>query len=78
MNIVDLNTNGCYVEHELLIVDEYGEEVTCKWWMPQLTSAGAGPAALFDRLANDPGRSTFPYIDLPYAPVETIAFPKCP
>lgn len=78
MDIVDMYSNGRFIEHELLIADEYGEEVTCTGGIPQLTPAGSGSAALLNHRANDPDRSSFPYIDLPCVPVEAAAFPKCP
>lgn len=73
MDTVDMNTNGCYIEHETLIVDEYGEEVTCTGWNPLLTLAGE-----FNKLANDHGRASIPDIDLPSVPVDATAFPQCP
>lgn len=73
MDTVDMNTSGCYIEHETLIVDEYCEEVTCTGWNPLLTLAGK-----FNKLANDRGRTSIPDIDLPSVPVEATAFPQCP
>lgn len=79
MDTIDIYSNGRFIEHESLIADEYGEEVTCTGWIPQLTPVtAAGRAALFNLCANDPDRSSFPYIDLPCVPVKAAAFPKCP
>ena len=75
---MDTVTNGCYIEQEWPIVDEYGEEMRCTGWIPHLAPTIAGPAALLNLHANDSDRSSFPFIDLPCLPVETAAFPKCP
>ncbi len=40
----EMNRNGCYIEHEELIVDEYGEQVTSAGWNLLLTRAGNGRA----------------------------------
>ncbi len=75
---MDTVSNGCYIEQDFLIADAYGEEVTCTGWIPQLGPTDSVSAALFKHHARDPDHSSFPYIDLPCAPVKTIAFPKCP
>jgi hypothetical protein len=41
----EMNHNGCYIEHEALIVDEYGELVTSAGWNLLLTRAGNNRAA---------------------------------
>lgn len=68
------NTNGRFIE----IMEKHGEEVTCMGWISHLTSAGEDSAAPLRHRANDPDRSSFPYIDLPCVPVKAAAFPKCP
>jgi len=75
---MDTVTNGCYIEQDLPIADEYGEEVRCTGWIPQLAPTSASPVALLSQRTNDSVRSSFPYIDLPCVAVETAAFPKCP
>lgn len=75
---MDTVSNGCFIEQDFLIADEYGEEVTCTEWIPQLAPTSSGSAALPDHHASDQDRSSFPYVDLPRAPVKTTAFPKCP
>jgi hypothetical protein len=78
MDTIDMNTNGCYVEHELWIVDEYGEEVACSGWHAQLTRTGTNAAALCMLQANDPRYPAFPASDLPGIAVDTTTFPQCP
>jgi hypothetical protein len=41
----EMNRNGCFIEHEALIIDEYGEQVTSAGWNLLLARAGNGRAA---------------------------------
>ena len=50
---MDTIVNGC-VEHEALEDEEYGEEVLCAGWNPQLTQACESPVARVDRHINLP------------------------
>lgn len=45
MDTIVMNMNGCDIEQEALMVEEYGEEVMCVGWNPQLTLARESPVA---------------------------------
>lgn len=42
---MDTIVNGCVIEHEALVVEEYDDEVLCAGWNPQLALAGDSPVA---------------------------------
>ena len=52
MDTIVMDMNGCDVEHETLVVEEYGDEVMCAGWNPQLTLAGEIPVAQANRHVN--------------------------
>ncbi|HLP97032.1 MAG TPA: hypothetical protein VK149_01165 [Sideroxyarcus sp.] len=37
MDIVEMDTNECSIEHDLLMVADYGEEVAYAEWNPHIT-----------------------------------------
>lgn len=45
MDTIAMNMNGSSVEHEALWVEEYGEEVMCAGWNPQLSLLKESPFA---------------------------------
>jgi len=49
MDSVVMDMNGCNIEHEALVVEEYGEEVMFAGWNPQLTLLGESPVAQINR-----------------------------
>jgi hypothetical protein len=49
MDTIVMNVNGCDIEVEAPVIDEYGEEVMCAGWNPQLALAGDGPVAQLNR-----------------------------
>lgn len=51
---MDAIVNGCVIERETLMDQEYGEEVLCSGWNPQLTLALEGTVAQTDRHINLP------------------------
>ena len=44
--------NGCDIEHAALVVEEYGDEVMCAGWNPQLTLLGESPVAQINKHIN--------------------------
>jgi hypothetical protein len=40
MASIVMNVNGCDTEHDSLMLKEYGEEVMCAGWNPQLALVG--------------------------------------
>jgi hypothetical protein len=48
------NTNECDVEHETLVIEEYGDEVLCAGWNPQLAQVGDSPVTQHNRHINLP------------------------
>jgi hypothetical protein len=52
MDTIVMDTNGCDIEHEALVVEEYGDEVMCAGWNPQLTLVGESPVAQVNRHVN--------------------------
>ncbi len=52
MDSVVMDMNGCNIEHEALVVEEYGEEVMFAGWNPQLTLLGESPVAQINRHVN--------------------------
>ena len=51
---MDTIVNGCVVEQEAPVNEEYGDEVLCAGWNPQLTQAAEGPVAELNRHVNLP------------------------
>ena len=49
MDTVNKKTNRCDIEHEAPVVEEYGDEVMCAGWNPQLKLAGESPVARLNR-----------------------------
>jgi hypothetical protein len=57
--------NGCEIEREAPVNEEYGEEVMCAGWNPQLALAAESPVAQVNKHVNLPA-------DLAYADVDTF------
>lgn len=70
----EMGSNGCYVEHEMLIVDAYGEEIRSAGWNPQLTLRGDSQSATAGKRAHD----DFEEMTNGGEPLRSRAFPKCP
>lgn len=85
------NVDGCDTEHEMLLLQEYGEEVMSAGWNPQLAQAAISAAERTSNYAGYPGRAAIPEFipvfapldamqdefDL-FAPLPSAAIPKCP
>ena len=54
MDTVNNKINKCDTEHEAPVIEEYGDEVMCAGWNPQLALAGEGPVAQLNRHGNLP------------------------
>ena len=65
MNTIVMNIDGCNIEHEAPVDEEYGEEVMCAGWNPQLTLAAESPVAQIKRHVNLPA-------DMAYMDVDTF------
>lgn len=52
MDTLVMDANGCDIEHEALVVEEYGDEVMCAGWNPQLTLVAESPVAQVNRHVN--------------------------
>jgi hypothetical protein len=52
MNAIEMNIGGSRIAHEALSCEEYGEEVMCAGWNPQLDLAGAGPVTQLNQHIN--------------------------
>lgn len=52
MNSIAMNLNECDIDHEVLIDEEYGEEVMSAGWNPQLPLAVEGPVAQINKHIN--------------------------
>jgi hypothetical protein len=70
----EMGSNGCYIEHEILIVNVYGEEIRSAGWNPQLTLRGDSQAASAGKLARD----DFEEMINGGEPLRSRTFPKCP
>jgi hypothetical protein len=46
---MDAIVNGCEIEREAPVNEEYGDEVLCAGWNPQLTLAAENPVSQIDR-----------------------------
>lgn len=55
MATIVMNMNGCDVEHEVVVNEEYDEEVMCAGWNPQLALVAEDPAVQVNRHVNLPG-----------------------
>lgn len=53
MSIV-MNMSGYEVERETVVAEEYGDEVMCAGWNPQLALVGERPVAAMDKHAGFP------------------------
>ena len=49
MDTIVMNMDGCDTEHETLCVEEYGDEVLCAEWNPQLSLADDAPVAQINK-----------------------------
>ena len=87
MATIAMNKDGCDTEHDALMLEEYGDEVLCAGWNPQLALVGAGSIEQVGEHANDEERTTVPNVVLDYAPEEAIesvrflrsaTIPQCP
>ncbi len=47
-----MNMSSYSIEHEVLVVEKYGEEVLCAGWNPQVAVACEHPFVLLDRHIN--------------------------
>jgi hypothetical protein len=63
MATIVMNMNGCDVEHEVVVNEEYDEEVMCAGWNPQLTLVSESPAIQVNRHVNLPAELTYVDID---------------
>jgi hypothetical protein len=54
MDTIVMNIDGCNIEHETPVGEEYGEEVLCAGWNPQLALAAESPVAQINRHVNLP------------------------
>jgi hypothetical protein len=52
MDTLVMDTNGCDIEQEALVVEEYGDEVMCAGWNPQLTLVDEVPVAQINKHVN--------------------------
>ena len=52
MDTVLANMNGCNIEHEALMIEQYGEEILCAGWNPQLTLASESAVAQLNKHVN--------------------------
>jgi hypothetical protein len=52
VNTIAMDVNGCGIEHEASTDEEYGVEVMCAGWNPQLTLASESPVAQTNRHIN--------------------------
>ncbi|OIR01952.1 hypothetical protein GALL_160390 [mine drainage metagenome] len=87
MATIAMNKDGCDTEHDALMLEEYGDEVMCAGWNPQLALVGASSIEQIGEHANDEERTTVPGVVLDYAPEEAIesvkflrsaTIPQCP
>lgn len=52
MDTVMMSMSGRDIKHESPVAEEYGEEVMCAGWNPQLTLVGKGPVAQLNKHVN--------------------------
>jgi hypothetical protein len=65
MDTIVMNIHECDIEHEAPMDEEYGDEVLCAGWNPQLTQAAATPEAGLNRHVKLPA-------DLAYVDIDTF------
>ena len=51
---MDTIVNGCSIEHEALVAEEYDDEVMCAEWHPQLALAIDNPVGRLNKHVNLP------------------------
>jgi hypothetical protein len=91
MTAILLNIDGCEIEHEALMPQEYSEEVMCAGWNPELALMNESAVTHHDKYANDLRLTVIPDFvpdfALPSAGEEmsedeisflSAAIPKCP
>jgi hypothetical protein len=49
-----MNMSGYEIEHEVVVIEEYGDEVMCAGWNPQLAQIGDERVAKMDKIAAFP------------------------
>lgn len=54
MTTIVVNTNGCDIEHEAIVDEEYSEEVMCAGWNPQLALANKSHIAQINKQVDQP------------------------
>jgi hypothetical protein len=47
-----MTNSGCEIEQEVPAVEEYGDEVLCAGWNPQLSLTGESPVAELNKHVN--------------------------
>lgn len=52
MNTLVIDMNGCDTGLEAPVVEEYGDEVLCAGWNPQLTQTSESPVAQINKHMN--------------------------
>lgn len=52
MTTTVMEMNECKTNQEVPAVEEYGDEVLCAGWNPQLAQTGASPVAPFNKHVN--------------------------
>ena len=69
MAAIVLDTDGCDIAHEKLMLEEYGEEVMNAGWIPPLTLKGENRVALAVAPVEESDND---------APLLSAALPQCP
>jgi hypothetical protein len=87
MATIVMNTDECKFERDAPMLEEYGEDVMCEGWIPQLSLAAESSAQRINRDAKGWKRTKVPIVALPSAPeevadsiefVRSTALPQCP
>jgi hypothetical protein len=52
MSTLVMDMNGSDIEHAAPVIEEYGDEVMCAGWNPQLTLVGESPVAQTNKHVN--------------------------
>jgi hypothetical protein len=79
MATIAMNKDGCDTEHDALMLEEYGDEVMCAGWNPQLALVGVSSIEQVGEHTNDAERTTVSGVVLDYAPeeaIESVRFPR--
>lgn len=79
MATIAMKTDGCDIEGDAHMLREYGVEVMCAGWNPQLALVSASSAEQIGEPGSDRERTTVPGIVLDYAPEEatgSVRFPR--